>query len=157
MSPKARRCATYLAQRPCLGEIQLPERVNAPDFAQRPGLGENPVHKIPALESSREGRRAHLRFRRAPRMTKRAFLSQARTMCTIPPNFMFKRPRFSQAGTLFNVSGTTSLLGRGLGPVVGVFLPNRDDAQRFWYNVLAWETLRVIARGFLPRQDDGQI
>ena len=100
------------AQRPCLGEIRPRKRANDLNSAQRPGLGENPARKIPALESRREWQRFYLRLCRVPCGRSRAVLSQAETLCMIPPNLTLPCLKLSQAGTMCSVPDATSLLGR---------------------------------------------
>ena len=142
------------AQCPALGESRLSERVNGPDFAQRPGSGENPVHKIPPLENSRERQRDYLRLCLCPCRPKRAHLSQAETMCAIPPNFMLERLRFSQAGKMLNVSGTTSFLWRSCACSHACFSQAGTMFSFSPRNISPWERSDAPQAAALPARDD---
>ncbi len=53
--PKQGRYATHPAHRPCLGGFAMPEQRMRAILAQRPGLGEMRVRKVPAWERYQKG------------------------------------------------------------------------------------------------------
>ena len=118
-SPKQGRCAAQPAQRPCLGGFGGFRKETGPILAQRPGLGEIRVRKIPAWEKRREGPL------RLPAETSEPFSAQKGR--SLP------RRDVVQAWARF-------------GARKAVILPSKDDAPLIWRNVLAWEDSAALGR-----------